>query len=194
MDMEEVEEILKPKRKKSVNCKHKGNRYENKLRDVLRLRFGTDYFSRSVGSGNRHGQVAALPQHAKDTYTGDLVCPENFKFAIEVKGGYDDVDLWTAVTNGHAQIDKFIAQAAEESKESHRKPIIFWQKSRKAWLAIIRTVDLPHLDWTSRLIYGEWSMLAADKLLELPDEFFMEKHVPISYAPKMKVIRNYKSA
>jgi hypothetical protein len=175
MDMEEVEEILKPKRKKSVNCKNKGNRYENKLRDVLRARFGTDLFSRSVGSGNRHGQVIALPKHAQDTYTGDLVCPENFLWAIECKGGYDKVCLWTAVTDGHAQIDKFIEQADKENKDCSRKPVIFWQKSRKAWLAIVKTVDLPHLDWTSRLIYKEWSMISADEFLNLPDDYFLMK-------------------
>jgi len=163
-------DILKPKKKKK-NSTQKGKRVERTLVKLFTERFG-DGFSRTIGSGNRWGQVAYLPKHAQDTFTGDLVTPAGFQFVIESKGGYDDIDLSSVFVSGNAQLDEFIEQVTAESERCGRKPIILWKKSRKPWLAFVRTDDLPHLDWTYRLVYRDWSAVALEELFKLPDEFF----------------------
>jgi hypothetical protein len=90
-----VDDILKnkEKKKKKVNGKQKGGRVERELTKILNTRFNCQDFSRSVGSGNRWGQVSHLPKHARDVFSGDLIVPANFIFCLESKGGYDGIDL-----------------------------------------------------------------------------------------------------
>ena len=134
--------VSKPKR---LNSGGKGKRTERALVKLLNNRFGNG-FSRSVGSGNRYSQVSHLPKHAQDTYSGDITALENFAFTIECKGGYDDVDLNAAFIDGITQIDEFLKQVSFDSERCGRKPIVTWKKNRKPWVAIIKTVDLPHLN------------------------------------------------
>ncbi len=170
----EVEDFLNQKSKrKGINSGDKGKRTERLLVDLMNNRFGGG-FSRSIGSGNRVEQVFNMPKHAKDTFTGDLVCPENFRFTLECKGGYDDIDLNFVFAKGHSQIDAFLTQADEEA-DCGRKPILVWKKNRKPWISFVRTDELPHLNWNYRLIYREWSAVPLLKLLELPDEWFYTK-------------------
>jgi hypothetical protein len=58
----------KQRRKRKADGKKKGNRVELSLSKVLNKRFGGG-FSRSVGSGNRWGQVAHLPKHAQEVFS-----------------------------------------------------------------------------------------------------------------------------
>jgi hypothetical protein len=168
----EVEDILgRKERKKHLNSGDKGKRVERGLAKILNDRFGGG-FSRSIGSGNRGEQVSNLPRHAKETFSGDLVCPANFAFVFESKGGYDDVDLNSVFEGGNATLDAFLKQASEESVETGRKPILVWKKNRKPWLAWLRTVDLPHTDWEYRLVYREWSAVPLSVLLQSDDEYF----------------------
>jgi len=165
------EELLKPKRKKKVDSSKKGKRSERALVKLFVERFG-EGFSRTIGSGNRFGQVSYLPKHAQDTFTGDIVTPEGFKFVIESKKGYNDIDLYSALSEGNAQIDEFIEQVLLESKRCSRKPMIIWKKDYKSWMCFIRTEDLPHFNWKYRFIYRDWSLIALDQIFKLPDKFF----------------------
>lgn len=172
MDDIEVDDLINIKaRKKKINSGNKGKRVERDLCKLLNERFHRP-FSRSVGSGNRWSQ-ANLPSHAQQVFSGDLVCPENFLWVIEVKGGYDDIDLNSALEGGNAQIDQFLKQAAEESDRTGRKSMLLWKKDRKPWIVFLRTTDLPHEKWVYRLVYREWSAVALSDLLKLDDGFFM---------------------
>lgn len=170
-----VDDILdNKKRKKKVNGNKKGKRTELGVAKLLTERFGQS-FSRSVGSGNRWSQ-ANLPQHAREVFSGDLVCPSNFLFSIESKGGYEDeIDLNSVLFEGNARLDSFLKQAEDDGERCGRKPLILWKRARKPWLSMLKTNDLPHLDWKYRLIYKDWSMVSLDSLLALPDEFFYEE-------------------
>ncbi len=170
------DDFLMPKKKK-INSGGKGKRREREIAKVLNDRFGGG-FSRSVGSGNRWSQVANLPKHAQDTFSGDLVTPEHFGFTIESKGGYDDVDLVSAFEDGHAQIDEFLKQAQFDADRVKRKPIVVWKKSRKPLLAIIKTIDLPNIKWDYHMTYKDWSIVWFDILLKEPDSFWFmsDKH------------------
>lgn len=162
--------ILMPKKKK-LNSGGKGKRREREVAKILNERFGGG-FSRSIGSGNRWSQVANLPKHAQDTFSGDLVTPENFAFTIESKGGYDDVDLVSVFDGGHAQIDEFLEQAQFDANRCGRKPLVVWKKSRKPLIAIIRTADLPRLNWHYMLVYRNWTVVNFEELLKESDAFW----------------------
>ncbi|NIQ14763.1 MAG: hypothetical protein GTO02_10305, partial [Candidatus Dadabacteria bacterium] len=149
--------FLMPKKKK-INTGRKGKNRERETAKILNERFGGG-FSRSIGSGNRIHQVANLPKHAQDTFSGDLVTPENFAFTIESKGGYDDVDLVSVFDDGHSQLNDFLKQAQHDADRCNRKPMVVWKKNYKPELAILRTKDLPHMKWSYRLIYNKWSVV-----------------------------------
>jgi len=170
----EIDDILGKDRKKRLNSGRKGKRVERDLVKVLNVRFGGG-FSRTVGSGNRLPQVGYLPQHAKDTFCGDLVCPVDFAFVFESKGGYEEVDLCAAMDGGNATLDGFLKQADLEAVNTGRKPILAWKKNRKPWLAFLKTQDLPHTDWEYRLIYREWSAVPLTILLQEDNSYFYLK-------------------
>jgi Holliday junction resolvase len=177
LEVENIVENLKKskeKKKRKANPGEKGKRFERNLAKLLKKRFGFD-FTRTLGSGNRWGQCTFLPAHAHQTFSGDLVCPDNYLWVIECKGGYDDIDVYTLLARGcHHEIDEWIEQSDKESERSGRKPIICWKKSYKSWLAMVKTEDLkdkPEI----YLNYKEWSILALEKILAFDDGFFFKE-------------------
>lgn len=175
----EVSDILGDfqKKKKKINSKKKGNRVELELTKILTARFGKP-FSRSVGSGNRWGQVSNLPTHAKTTLTGDICPPEGFKWVIECKGGYEDkIDLNGIFKDGCSTLDGFIEQSQRDCEQSKRLPVIVWKRSFKPWLAMVQSANLPDQEnCTYRLYYREWVIVQLDDLLKKPDNYWFEEN------------------
>jgi len=163
-------DLLKP-RKKKVNGKKKGNRNELELSKLLTSRFGKP-FSRSVGSGNRWSQTM-LSEQAKQVFSGDIVVPEDFGFAIESKGGYDSIDMSSVFMRGNSELDGFLEQAMSDARRSGRKPMMCWKKTRKPWLAFLITENLEGYEFKYSMKYGKWTAVALDHLLKLEDEFFL---------------------
>ena len=170
---ESEEKEKKKKKKKPVKSKDKGGRVERALGKILFDRFGFE-FTRTLGSGNRHGQVFFLPPHAQQTFSGDLVCPENFKFVIECKGGYNDIDLFYAVSKGHAELDSWLEQVESESERCGRLPAICWKKDYKPWLAFIKAEHLktPFDTYQNHFFYKGYVGGPLDDFLKFKDEFF----------------------
>lgn len=175
MDDYEVENILDNEKPKKIKSGNKGKRVERDLVKLLNSRFedilsknpSWGQFSRSVGSGNRWGQVSNLPQHAKDTFSGDLTIPLNFKFVVESKGGYNDVDLCCMFDGGVRQLDVFLTQVSDDSIRCNRKPILIWKKDRKPRLSFLLTKDMPKdFDLTYAVAYREWTGVSFANLLE----------------------------
>jgi hypothetical protein len=164
------------KKKKKANSKDKGRRFENNLCKVLKNRFGFE-FTRTIGSGNRWGQVSFLPHHAQQTFSGDLVCPENFKFVIECKGGYNDIDIHGAFEKGIASLDKWIKQAEDEGERCGRTPIICWKKDYKPWLSLIElsNFDEPYKLFDYHFKYRNYIMFPLLEILKFEDNFFYVK-------------------
>ena len=179
MDNDEVEAFLsddlieeRKKKKRKAAGKRKGDRAELELSKVFNKRFGGG-FSRSVGSGNRWGQVH-LPKHAQEVFSGDLIVPQGFKWALESKGGYQDIDLNTVFVGGSGELDGFLDQVTKDGQRCGRKPMLCWKRDRKPWLAFVPTTELEGHSFQFRLLYKEWSAVALDELLKLPDLFFVE--------------------
>ena len=163
----------KKQKKRKAEGKKKGNRTELELVKVFNKRLGGG-FSRSVGSGNRWGQVAHLPKHAQEVFSGDLIVPQGFKWALESKGGYADLDLNSVFVAGSAELDGFLDQVTKDAERCGRKPMLCWKRDRKPWLAFVPTRELQGHAFKFRLEYREWSAVALDELLRLPDQWFLE--------------------
>jgi hypothetical protein len=164
LDLVDMEESKKMKKK--VDGKAKGNRGELQLAKLLTAHFKME-FSRGVGSGNRWSQVTNMPQHAKDTFLGDLCVPEGFLWVIECKDGYeDDIDL--GGLKGFALLDEWMEKAVRDSTLSGRKPIICWKRKWKPWICFIRLEDFhdcyPQCD--HYLYYKGWFCTELEKLFE----------------------------
>ena len=91
----------------------------------------------------------------------------------ESKGGYDSIDLSSIFKKGNSELDKFLSQAEDDSKRCNRKPMLCWKKTRKPWLSFLKTSDLEGHDFKYKLIYGKWTGISLDLLLELEDKFFL---------------------
>jgi len=170
-----VDDIIENKKKKikKVNGKKKGSRVERELSKILNKRFNCEDFSRSVGSGNRWGQVDHLPKHARDVFSGDLIVPENFVFCLESKGGYDGIDLNGIFIHGCSELDNFLEQATKDAVRCGRKPMLCWKRTRKSWLAFVKANELSNYEFKYCLHYQDWIAVSLDKLLELEDSFFL---------------------
>jgi len=161
-------------KKKKINGKKKGSRVERELTKILNKRFNCEDFSRSVGSGNRWGQVTHLPKHARDVFSGDLIVPEKFVFCLESKGGYDGIDLNSIFQHGNNELDKFLEQVVSDSERCNRKPMLCWKRTRKAWLAFVQTKEIFGKCFEYSLIYKNWTAISLEVLLDLEDDFFYQ--------------------
>ena len=160
-------------KKKKVNGKNKGNRTELNLCKLLTKYFGKD-FVRSVGSGNRWSQ-ANLSETAKQVYSGDICVPEEFKWVIECKGGYEDDMHLENILNGDdglSRLDEFIEQVSKDAEYCKRKPIILWKRNRKPWIAMIKSDECDHSVWECYIKYRDWSILNFGQLLNHTDKEF----------------------
>jgi hypothetical protein len=173
-----IDDILKssePKKKK--NSKRKGKRGELDVCDLFSKRFPEHKFSRVVGSGNRWAQ-ANLTETAKSVLTGDLVVPSSFKYCVEVKTGYPEIDLCSALDGGNAKIDSFLEQATKDAERVKKKPLLIWKKDRQPWLAFINLADVSDSDKnikvpiTYYLLYREWFCASFRLLLEQSELFW----------------------
>lgn len=178
----EIENLLNKKNKK-IKSGRKGKRAELEVVKILNKRFSKilsknpDYgkFSRTIGSGNRWGQNVYLSKTAMDNFSGDLVCPTNFKFIIESKSGYNDIDMCSAFEKGHSELESFLKQVLEDSKRTNRKPMLLWKKDRKPRLSFIKSSDIKPSNYKSfeyYMNYREWIIFNFNDLLTMPDSFF----------------------
>lgn len=185
-----IDDILKnSEKKKKINSGRKGKSGERGVVKLLNSRFETylkqnpktGSFSRSLGSGNRYSQTAALPKHAQDTFTGDLVCPEGFKFVLECKTGYTDVDLFSCFGEKCSELDAFIGQVLNDSIRAEKIPMLIWKKDRKEHVVFL---NIKNIDYNkclddylnkkihSLLFYKEWIGLNINYILSFEDSFF----------------------
>jgi hypothetical protein len=185
MDDFEVDDILgaydkRSKKKKRINCSVKGKSKERELVKIFNERFkhiieqkpDDGAWSRSVGSGNRWGQQVHLSKQASEIYSSDLVVPNWFRFTIESKSGYNEIDLCAAFEDGHKELDKFLKQVEEDGIRCGRDPMLIWKKDYKPRLSFIKD-NLPDVI-KYRLFYRDWIAVGLNDLLALDDKFFIK--------------------
>lgn len=163
-----IDDLFAPPPKKKKNSGRIGKSAERELAKVFSERFPNHPpFSRVVGSGNRWAQVK-MSKEAQSLMASDLVCPPGFRFAIESKYGYADIDLIQAVTDGNAQLDGFLKQASDSAERADRTPIACWRKPWKEWLVFSRE-SVPAENYVA---YRGWRAVSIADFLKMPDEFF----------------------
>ena len=181
----DVDEIWKEPKKKKIKSGTKGKGAERDVCKILNKRFSkllsehTDWgtFSRTVGSGNRWGQNVKLSDQAKDTYSGDICVPPTFKWVIESKKGYNDIDLCTAFAGKCRELDEFLTQVRDDATRTGRQPMLIWKKDRKPRLAFVRatTLCLNCPAAPAMLHYNGWIAVPLEDLLTLPDSFWFSE-------------------
>jgi hypothetical protein len=134
------------KKKKKVNSRAKGNRFENKIAKILNERFNTKEFCRTPGSG-AFATTHTLPEYLK--VYGDLITPEKFKYVIECKKGYDGEQV-SDLLNPKSTISNMIDQAHRDSKKSSKKFLLIIGQNRQEPVAITNQTDLPVKGWMFR--------------------------------------------
>lgn len=180
----ELEDIFKNKNKK-IKSGSKGKRVEREVCKILNERFKSilsshrdwGQFSRTVGSGNRWGQNVYLSTSAQENYSGDILCPSKFKFVLESKGGYNDIDMCSFFERKNSEIDTFLKQVTEDSKRTQRMPLLLWKKDRKPRLAFLRKENINkklYENFDCYMHYDAWLVLAFKDLLSLKDNFFFK--------------------
>ena len=151
--------------KPRINGKRKGASYERQLAKKLNLRFNTKDFSRTPGSG-AFATTHSLPKHLQ--IHGDLITPENFRFVIEAKRGYDITleDLWKPKSNFYT----FIDQARRDGRAAHKPWLLVYKKDRQKELVICEH----KFSITERaLIRDKYYIYLLDDLLKLDSSEFL---------------------
>tara|TARA_R110000851_G_scaffold82872_2_gene181334 strand:- start:373 stop:888 length:516 start_codon:yes stop_codon:yes gene_type:complete len=128
------------KKKKRVNSRRKGNAFEREIAKLLNTRFNTTDFCRSPGSG-AFATTHLLPQYMK--VYGDLITPENFKFILECKSGYDVT--FEDIFKPKSDLYKFIEQAKRDAKRADRDWLVIYKKTRhKPFVIVGKKYKLSH--------------------------------------------------
>jgi len=155
--------------KKRKNSKSKGNRGESLIVKILNKRFNTNGFQRVPSSGARWSQVVVV---SKD-YVGDVIYVGNnqFKFCIESKIGYSEIDLCSALDGNLSKIDEFLKQAEKDAKRANKEPLLCWKKDRQPCVAFIKSY-LIREPFEYYMIYKDWTATSLANLLQFPDSFF----------------------
>ena len=154
--------------------KKKGNRGELYFANELNKRFKqNNFFFRRVPSSGAHGTNLAdtnIRQDSKEILSGDIICPPNFKFCLEVKTRVN-FNFWDLLNRGFKNdIDEWLEQVEKEAEVSKKEPMLFIKvNNRKPF------VLFPEKLFTGEVKYKNYTILRFDHLLELPDEFFIVK-------------------
>lgn len=131
--MEDNYDISSLKKKKKKNSRAKGSTFERQVAKLLNERLGTTEFSRTPGSG-AFATTHSLPDHLK--IYGDLITPQNFKYCIECKKGYNNINLYSLYNNS-SDLWKFINQCQKDADKCGRKPLVIFKQDRQPTLAIL---------------------------------------------------------
>jgi Holliday junction resolvase len=121
------------KKKKKVNSRAKGSTFERQIAKILNERFNTSEFSRTPGSG-AFATTHSLPDHLK--IYGDLITPQNFKFCIECKKGYNDESIYS-LYNYSSNFWGFIDQCQKDADKCGKFPMLIFKQDRQKTLAVI---------------------------------------------------------
>ena len=131
--MEDNYDISALKKKKRKNSRAKGSTFERQIANTLNDRFNTSEFSRSPGSG-AFATTHSLPDYLK--IYGDLITPENFKYCIECKKGYNKENLYS-LYNYSSPFWGFLDQCLKDSDKCDKIPMVIFKQDRQPTLAIV---------------------------------------------------------
>ena len=131
--MQDNYDISSLKKKKKVNSRAKGSTFERQIAKMLNEKFDTKEFSRTPGSG-AFATTHNLPDHLK--MYGDLITPQDFRFCIECKKGYNQINLYSLLDYS-SKLWEFVDQCQKDSDKCGREPLVIFKQDRQRALAIV---------------------------------------------------------
>jgi hypothetical protein len=162
----------------AVNGKQKGNSFERSIANLLSERFKEhtgipQAFRRNPDSGSFFGGSNIARTQVYDTdwaIYGDLICPKNFKFAIECKH-YKTAPILNAVlTESVADWDKWLKQAGQDSEVSAKEMLLIVRYNRTENMAFLNpgvlTIEQPIMT------YKKTQIFLLDTVLKQSNSFF----------------------
>lgn len=166
-----------------INSSRKGKSCEREIVKILNDRFhdklleipNEGVFSRSVGSGNRWSQKSKLSDEELNIFVSDITCPRSFKFCIESKSGYNEIDLLSLFGNGNKKLKTFLEQVKNDASLAGKKnPILVWKKNWQPRVVFIETRNCSKelLDSNTKLYFEDWVILPFDYFLSEDNSFF----------------------
>jgi Holliday junction resolvase len=174
MDLDKLLEDKEFGRKKRVNSKQKGSRFERDIVKFLNERFGNyGKFARTPGSG-AFATTHDLPDHI--ILHEDIIAPKNFQFLIECKNGYD-LDL-TDLFNFNSQLYKWIQKLEAKSFENAQKWCIIYKKNRNKKVIITNKevkeeyTPITIVTLNSKDLVNTCFLYEFDEFFNLPDSTF----------------------
>jgi hypothetical protein len=162
----------KEERPKKINSGGKGKRGERGLCQLLSESLKGE-FSRIPQSGSRTSQVR-LPEHLKLAYTGDIITPSDFRFCVEVKHGYPDIDFIHVVSKNmkSSTIDQFLEQAKRDAKKVKKIPMVCWKPNRMPWMCFLQESPPNLPDYFMK--YRDWFVFNLEYLLQSDQSYFFK--------------------
>jgi len=170
--MQDNYDISKLTKKKKKNGKKKGSTFENDVAKVFNERLGTKEFARTPGSG-AFATTHTLPAHLK--IHGDLIIPQDFKFCIECKKGYNEENLYS-LYNDSSKFWGFIKQCRKDADKCGLLPLLIFKQDYRPILAIIPSgiyLSVAQGTLEIRSPEGDYVICMFDELLKEPDSFFL---------------------
>ena len=152
-----------------AQSKKKGNRNELAVATLLTKRFGKTF--RRVPASGAHGTNLAetdIRQDAKEIHSGDIICPPDFKFSIEVKSR-SNFNFWDLLNKENTEVDDWISQAEKQAEIAKKKFLLIVRANNRKPFAILKK-DY----FTTYVSYKEYTIVRLDYLLEMPETFFFK--------------------
>tara|TARA_R110002051_G_scaffold242280_3_gene302642 strand:+ start:2257 stop:2778 length:522 start_codon:yes stop_codon:yes gene_type:complete len=171
--MEDNYDISELKKKKRKNSRAKGSTFERQIANTYNDRFNTTEFSRSPGSG-AFATTHNLPDYLK--IYGDLITPQNFKYCIECKKGYNNQNLYS-LYNYSSEFWGFLEQCQKDSDKCGKIPMVIFKQDRQPTLAIVPYSPTSPVVETEKAIQIQkeekaYRIYLFDELLKEPDSFW----------------------
>jgi hypothetical protein len=160
-----------------VNGKQKGNSFERTIANLLSDRFREhtgiqQAFRRNPDSGSFFGGSNLARTEVYDTewaIYGDLICPRNFKFAIECKHYKTAPILNAIITENVADWDKWIKQARQDAAASSKEMMLIVRYNRTETMAFI---NFGLVQEKPIITYKDTQIFLLDTILQQNNTFF----------------------
>ena len=122
----------------AVNSKQKGNTFERDVCAHFERIFGGTF--KRVPQSGAFGTVnsAVLNTHMKETLTGDIICPEGFRFSVECKS-YKSIPWHHIVAGSCKQLDKWIGQSEKDAILAGKDALIVFKIVRQGIFMVFDT-------------------------------------------------------
>lgn len=143
IDLEDLpEDNVMEEKKKKVNSKRKGSKFELEIAKHLSSEF-KDTFRRVPQSGAIVGGLnriynGGLREDAQEIFAGDIICPKWFPFCIEAKNYANTPKMVNLLSIGDKGLDGWIKQAQQSAQTANKEWIIFFKitEGRKSFACL----------------------------------------------------------